>query len=343
MKILIVGAGLIGKERITALKKISSNYSMELDITVVDKSEKLLDEIKNEFKLQVNNNFNDELVKNPDWIFICTPHSVAPDLLIDSFNNCKNILVEKPLGRNLEECNKILEAKSDDINLYVGYNYRFYLGTNLLLNHVKNNFFGDLISINMILGHGNSPGMENSWKLNPSMCGGGCLIDPGVHLLDIVLSISNSELKVKGGNFWKGFWETGIEEEAHIILEDNNNVIFNIQTSLNRWRSNFRLEVNGTEGYGIVSGRGRSYGDQVYKTGKRWGWQFGDSQAESEIYHLENYTAEDSFYEEIISLFSLTSKNISDSKIYNSDHISAKRVMKLLKECRNELQIKEIV
>ena len=59
MKILLVGAGLIGKERITALKKISSNYSMELDITVVDKSEKLLDEIKVEFKLQVNNNFND--------------------------------------------------------------------------------------------------------------------------------------------------------------------------------------------------------------------------------------------------------------------------------------------
>ncbi len=62
MKILIVGVGLIGKERITALKKISSNYSMGLDITVVDKSKKLLDEIKDEFKLQVNSNFNDELV-----------------------------------------------------------------------------------------------------------------------------------------------------------------------------------------------------------------------------------------------------------------------------------------
>ena len=61
MKILIVGAGLIGKERITALKKISSNYSIDLDITVVDKSEKLLDELKDEFKLQVNSNFNDEL------------------------------------------------------------------------------------------------------------------------------------------------------------------------------------------------------------------------------------------------------------------------------------------
>ena len=73
------------------------------------------------------------------------------------------------------------------------------------------------------------------------------------------------------------------------------------------------------------------------------GAAYGYSQAESEIYHLENYTAEDSFYEEIVSLFSLTSKSISDSTIYNADHISGKKVMKLLKECRSELQLKEIV
>ena len=343
MKILIVGAGLIGKERIRALKKISSSHSIQFDITVVDKSEKLLDEIKDEFKLQVNNNLSDELVKNPDWIFISTPHSVAPDLVIESFDYCKNILVEKPLGRNLEECDRIIEAKPDDVNLRIGLNYRFYLGINLLLNHVRDNFFGDLISVNMVLGHGNSPGMENSWKLDPIACGGGCLIDPGVHLLDIALLMSNSELKVKGGNFWKGFWNTGIEEEAHVILEDNNNVIFNIQTSLNRWRSNFMLEVNGTEGYGIVSGRGRSYGNQVYKTGKRWGWQSGNSQVESETHHLENYTAEDSFYECMLCLFSLPSKKIQNSEIYTANDIAGRNVMKLLKECREGLQIKEIV
>lgn len=342
MKILIIGAGLIGQERLLALQKIALDYSLTFDINVVDTNEDLLAEVKEKFNVQVNNNINDELVKNPDWVFISTPHSVAPDIIIDSFDYTKNVLVEKPLGRNLDECHRILEEKPDNVNLYVGLNYRFYSGINLLLNHVQKNLFGELISVNMILGHGNSPGMENSWKLDPVMCGGGCLIDPGVHLLDIALTISNSELKVKGANFWKGFWKTGIEEEAHIILGDNNNVTFNIQTSLNRWRSNFRLEVNGTEGYGIVSGRGRSYGDQVYKTGKRWGWQSGNSQAESEINHLENYTGIDSFYEEIISLFSLTSKKISDSKISNADHLSGKKVMILLEKCRNELQLKEI-
>ena len=343
MNILLIGAGLIGQERLLAIQKIALDHSLTIDINVVDTNEDLLAEVKERFDVQVNNNINEELVKNPDWVFISTPHSVAPDIIIDSYNYTKNVLVEKPLGRNLEECNKILKEKPDDVNLYVGLNYRFYEGINLLLNHVRKNLFGELISVNMILGHGNSPGMENSWKLDPIMCGGGCLIDPGVHLLDIALSISNSELKVKGGSLWKGFWKTGIEEEAHIILEDNNDVIFNIQTSLNRWRSSFRLEVNGTEGYGIVSGRGRSYGDQSYKTGARWGWESGNSQAESETYHLDKGKAEDSFYEEIVSLFSLPSKKIKDSKIYNADHQSGKEVMQLLRECRKELQLKDIV
>ena len=141
----------------------------------------------------------------------------------------------------------------------------------------------------------------------------------------------------------KGFWKTGIEEEAHLILENKTNVIFNIQSSLNRWRSNFRLEVNGVNGYGVVEGRGRSYGNQIYKTGQRWGWESSKSQAESEIYHIDNYEAEDSFYEEMISLFSLSSETLTNSVASNSDHFSAQKVMKLLEDCRKILKIEENV
>ena len=343
MKILIVGAGLIGRERIRCLIKISFDYSMEFDIIVVDKNENILDEVKKEFNVKINSNLNDELVKNPDWIFISTPHSAAPDIAIDSFNYCKNILVEKPLGRNLEECNKIIEAKPDNVTLYVGLNYRFYEGINLLLNHIQKGLFGDLISVNMVLGHGNSPGMENSWKLDPEMAGGGCLLDPGVHLLDLALLIANSELKVKGGSIWKGFWKTGIEEEAHIILESESNTTFNIQTSLNRWRSKFYLEVNGTKGYGIITGRGRSYGKQTYKTGKRWGWQSGISQAESETYHIKDDEGDDSFYECMLGLFSIPSWKIRASEVSPCDHVAGRKIMTLLKDCRAQLELKEPV
>jgi hypothetical protein len=80
---------------------------------------------------------------------------------------------------------------------------------------------------------------------------------------------------------WEGFWNTGIEEEAHVLMLSGNTII-NLAVSVVRWRSLFRIEVQGVEGYGRVEGRGRSYGTQTYLRGRRWAWQSGKAQAETE-------------------------------------------------------------
>jgi predicted dehydrogenase len=110
LKVLIIGAGLIGQERIAALLKISLNFKIKIDITVVDKNENQLKAIQEKYDLNISKEINEELVKNPDWIFISTPHAVAPEILFSSFRYCNNILVEKPLGRNLKECMKVTEV-----------------------------------------------------------------------------------------------------------------------------------------------------------------------------------------------------------------------------------------
>ena len=38
--------------------------------------------------------------------------------------------------------------------------------------------------------------MEKSWKLNKQMCGGGALLDPGIHLIDLAMLISNNTLSL---------------------------------------------------------------------------------------------------------------------------------------------------
>jgi hypothetical protein len=92
------------------------------------------------------------------------------------------------------------------------------------------------------------------------------------------------------------------------------------------------LEVNGTEGYGIVEGRGRSYGPQSYRTGVRWGWQSDKSQAESEILVVDKDTCEDSFFKETLSV-------LGESKNYSSpcNHSEALLVMELLEKCQEQI------
>ena len=340
MRVAVIGAGLIGKERIKSIKYIHDNINTNVELcSIYEPNEAAISKLEEADRKLVCSNVAEALAQKPDWVFVCTPHDVVIPIIKNAFENGANVLVEKPLGRSLQECEAILENKPANRNLYVGFNYRFFDGVEAALLDCKNGKFGKLISVNMILGHGNSPGMEKSWKLNLEKCGGGCLIDPGVHLLDLLLQISNGELKIEGAKSWSGFWNTGIEEETHFIFSDTNKTIFNVQISLNRWKSTFRIEINGSEGYGIVEGRGKSYGGQSYRTGKRWGWQAGCSQAASEEIVIKDSDVEQSFTKEILSIFGIQ-ENIPTtlkSPSYTCSDVEASNVMKLLEKCREKL------
>ena len=77
-----------------------------------------------------------------------------------------------------------------------------------------------LISVSMILGHGRS----RAWKRPGSSIlqlrqEGVFLIDPGIHLLDLINVINDfKEMSVVGASAWQGFWKSRIEEEAHVLL-----------------------------------------------------------------------------------------------------------------------------
>jgi predicted dehydrogenase len=305
MKVGIVGAGLIGQERIKALVQIKEKASIDI-VGFFDPSQAIVEKLSEQMSLKSFPSFESLLGENLDWVFIAVPHDMTVAVATSAIAAGANVLVEKPLGRSLEEAAKII-AKADECGkmIHVGMNYRFFKGISALINDVKSNKFGDIISAKFVLAHGNSPGMEKSWKLSKERCGGGCLIDPGIHIFDLIDCIVPGEKQVLSVADWSGFWNTGIEEEVHMILSNQYRTIINADISLNRWRSEFSVCVNGTEGYGRVTGRGRSYGDQEYVTGTRWAWQDGCSQAESEKIIVTNYDASDSFFWETVAILGL--------------------------------------
>jgi predicted dehydrogenase len=143
---------------------------------------------------------------------------------------------------------------------------------------------GEINSIRLDLGHGGSPRDADSWKLNKESAGGGSLLDPGIHLIDLVLFLfgSNTDsVEIDGVNYWSGFWKTGIEEST-MVLGKVEGVPFYLVSSIVAWRTRFSVEIIGSDGYVIVNGRGRSDGPQTLTVGRRWGWQNAKSQIDSE-------------------------------------------------------------
>jgi predicted dehydrogenase len=280
MKVGVLGYGLIGKERVQALQQLRAEGSPMDLIAVCDPYAAGEKESLGKGGVVWCPTLEEMLALALDWVIVASPHDVAVAAVEKILPTGVKVLMEKPFGRSFAEAQRLAAQQLFPDQISVGFNYRFMPGIAALLADVRAGRYGSLISVHMVLGHGGSPGMEKGWKFDPEKAGGGCLIDPGVHLLDLCCCISPG-LKLSHLGAWSGFWNTGIEEEAHLLLQGGA-TIFNVQVSVVRWRSTFLLEVHGTEGYGVVTGRGRSYGPQRFRRGRRWGWLGGMSQEQSE-------------------------------------------------------------
>ncbi len=329
MKICQIGAGLIGRERIKAtLQLLKSGRNVQLcavhDPFLKDKPDALRG-------LHFAGSLEEIFAFEPDWIFISTPHDAAVQLAKQVLAKGHNVLLEKPMGRNLREAGEIAASQIKENQLYIGCNYRFYGGIAAALGDVTKKWFGNIISVSMTLGHGGNPKEKTGWKLDPEKAGGGVLIDPGIHLLDLCQCMFPGGIQVRDALAWRGFWNTGIEEEAHVLMQSGKSII-NLQLSVVKWRSTFRIEINGDEGYGIIEGRGRSYGRQRYLRGKKWGWISGRNQRETEEVVVET-DGDDVFQKEIDALFYGDSNDVI--RPCNGKEASAS--MKLLDDCREKL------
>jgi predicted dehydrogenase len=157
------------------------------------------------------------------------------------------------------------------------------------------------------------------------------LLDPGIHLLDLCRLFLGEPLLVQGVTAWRGFWKTGIEEDAQALLAGST-ANASVDVSVVRWRSSFDLFALGSDGYGHVTGRGRSYGRQIYRRGPRWGWQAAPNQAASETVVVDD-ACEDSFARELAGCLKLEEPPV----IPPADMLDGVAVMQLYALVRSHL------
>src|SRR4029450_13237599 len=196
------------------------------------------------------------IAARPDIVVIAVPHDSAPTITTTLLQSDIRVLLEKPMGRTFSEASALAANRRYPDQLVIGHNYRFFKGVSSLLADLRRGIFGEPISLTLLLGHGGSPNDVKGWKLDPRRAGGGCMLDPGPRLLYLACQAEGGPLEVHSGNAWSGFWKQGIEEDCHVVLSGKNIPTIRIEVSIVRWRSTFRIELLGTEGYGLLEGRG---------------------------------------------------------------------------------------
>jgi 1,5-anhydro-D-fructose reductase (1,5-anhydro-D-mannitol-forming) len=279
LRVLVIGHGLIGRQRAEALGELrAARLAATVDPLAPARS-----------AATGVPHYTDIAEVSPDLYdaaIIAAPHDRATELAAAVLELGRPVLIEKPLGvaarqaRRLEDLASALSSPS-----FVGYNYRFLPAIRVILQVASSGALGRLRNLDLLIGHGGHAKSDEGWKLDPVRAGGGVLLDPGVHLLDLLLAIAPG-VECTDVQATRGFWRTGIEEDV-VATFRREQLLATVRVSHIRWVNTFRIEVIGEDGYAIAEGRGGNYGPMRVRVGRRWAWSEpgATSQRESEDKH----------------------------------------------------------
>jgi predicted dehydrogenase len=96
------------------------------------------------------------------------------------------VFCQKPLSRTAAEtCQVLRAARCADRLLDVDLSYRHLSATTAVRQVLRNGDIGDIYAAQLVF-H-NAYGPDKPWFYDPVLSGGGCVLDLGVHLVDLVL------------------------------------------------------------------------------------------------------------------------------------------------------------
>lgn len=130
--------------------------------------------------------FEDLLALELDGVVIATPSALHAVQSIQAFEAGKAVFCQKPLGRTADETRAVVAAaRAADRLLGVDLSYRHTAAMCEIAELVHGGALGQLFAIDLTF-H-NAYGPDKPWFYDPVQSGGGCVVDLGVHLVDLAL------------------------------------------------------------------------------------------------------------------------------------------------------------
>ena len=178
-----LGTGWIGRHR---MERIAESGVAEIAY-VCDSSSACLEEATLAVpQAKVAGNFDELLEVGLDGIVIATPSALHAEQSIRALEEGIAVFCQKPLGRTAREAASIVNAaKRADKLLGVDLSYRFTQGMQLIRDRISQGNMGHVFACDLTF-H-NAYGPDKPWFYNATLSGGGCVMDLGVHLVDLAL------------------------------------------------------------------------------------------------------------------------------------------------------------
>lgn len=234
-KLAFAGVGWIGRHRMQA----AATSGLADILLITDPSEECLNE---SIKIApgANTTTSFEQVINDvdvDAVVIATPSALHMEQSVAAFENGKAVFCQKPLGRNAAEVQAVVNAAAKANKLLgADFSYRHTAAFMKVHEVINSGELGKIYAVD--LKFHNAYGPDKSWFYDLKLSGGGCVLDLGIHLIDLMLyALDFPEVdRVQSSLFAKGASAKGkdvVEDYATVMMELENDVTATLSCSWN--------------------------------------------------------------------------------------------------------------
>ncbi len=182
-RIGFLGVGWIGRNRMQAM---ADTGVIEV-AAIADPSAEMAEEAaKIAPAAEIVGGLDALLAAGVDGVVIATPSAMHASQSIRALDAGVAVFCQKPLGRTAEEAACVVAAaRQADRLLGVDFSYRFTEGMRRIREIVRAGEIGRVFAADLVF-H-NAYGPDKPWFYDPELSGGGCVMDLGVHLVDLAL------------------------------------------------------------------------------------------------------------------------------------------------------------
>jgi predicted dehydrogenase len=255
MKVGIVGCGLIGRKRAAAARGHDVMVVADIDRTRAFA-------LAQETGAEATADWREVVNSKVDIVIVATQHDSLAEIGLAAVRAGKHTLIEKPAGRCAAELLPIKEASErNGAKVTIGYNHRFHPALLRARALVDEGALGPLMYIRGRYGHGGRAGMENEWRCQKDLAGGGELIDQGVHLIDLARWFLG-ELRPEYCAALTYYWPIAVEDNCFLALRGVSGEMAWLHASWSEWKNMFSFEIYGRDGKLAIDGLGGTYGPE---------------------------------------------------------------------------------
>ena len=178
-----LGAGWIGRHRMGAMLDTGLVGAAAI---VEPSAEALAEALKLAPDAHVAADLAALLALNLDGVVIATPSALHAAQSIAALDAGIAVFCQKPLGRSAAEAAQVIAAaRRADRLLSVDFSYRFTAGMRAIARLLREGALGEVFAVDLTF-H-NAYGPDKPWFRDKAQAGGGCVMDLGVHLVDLAL------------------------------------------------------------------------------------------------------------------------------------------------------------